>query len=579
MQYWRTKSRPRRRKPFCIHTKLLIINTSESEFSQAIRNRLRVAHGLQVKQVKCSFDLDVGIVQLNNDEDKETLLNDIRSIVLLNNQGTITFVETIQLTSYVVVDIENIRNLPSAEELSHRWCQVFGGGGTSTFQPLSVYFPNIIKVTSYSTEELQAAINNSVFTISNGQIAHVYVNRDCSYLEDIHNSSENIDTDLLFCYIITQLDMTEQERMNKDMCQEKAEQLYKTIKEKTLSSSMKQLKSSLFIQLSKESGTAVILASKNRSNLARTQKFMSMTLVNVFGHYIPKGEKLACRLVVKNIPMNVSIDMIKIHPIFKNNIRRINLISAEQSAAVIYLGDEAVLDKCLKVGAIEIDHSPLHLVPYSAAMTDDPSRRTINVQNWYGRKMLECKPDIAAFAHDHVIFKYKWDPDIWLEQFKAVSNKDTNKQHDTIRRMLRVTVMLNTLATIRKGKYSLKDGKTEVILQQQQMKTIVYNHKSKLLKLSSQSTIKIPFQSTRVRIINEDCVVSYANLAAQGFNPLLLNMANATSPGGGYPRGDGAQEENLFRRSDYCISLEYFLDHDHPHVQHQRLISNTEAKK
>ncbi|CAF5160363.1 unnamed protein product, partial [Rotaria sp. Silwood1] len=33
-------------------------------------------------------------------------------------------------------------------------------------------------------------------------------------------------------------------------------------------------------------------------------------------------------------------------------------------------------------------------------------------------------------------------------------------------------------------------------------------------------------------------------------------MANATNPGGGYRKGDGAQEENLFRRSDYYQSLD-----------------------
>ncbi|CAF1010364.1 unnamed protein product [Rotaria sordida] len=33
-------------------------------------------------------------------------------------------------------------------------------------------------------------------------------------------------------------------------------------------------------------------------------------------------------------------------------------------------------------------------------------------------------------------------------------------------------------------------------------------------------------------------------------------MANATSPGGGYRKGDGAQEENIFRRSDYYQSLD-----------------------
>ncbi|CAF4873212.1 unnamed protein product, partial [Rotaria sp. Silwood1] len=37
-------------------------------------------------------------------------------------------------------------------------------------------------------------------------------------------------------------------------------------------------------------------------------------------------------------------------------------------------------------------------------------------------------------------------------------------------------------------------------------------------------------------------------------------MANAHSPGGGYRKGDGAQEENLFRRSDYFRSLDIGLD-------------------
>ncbi|CAF5011277.1 unnamed protein product, partial [Rotaria socialis] len=37
-------------------------------------------------------------------------------------------------------------------------------------------------------------------------------------------------------------------------------------------------------------------------------------------------------------------------------------------------------------------------------------------------------------------------------------------------------------------------------------------------------------------------------------------MANATSPGGEYRKGDEAQEENLFRRSDYFRSLDIDLD-------------------
>ncbi|CAF4233041.1 unnamed protein product, partial [Rotaria magnacalcarata] len=73
---------------------------------------------------------------------------------------------------------------------------------------------------------------------------------------------------------------------------------------------------------------------------------------------------------------------------------------------------------------------------------------------------------------------------------------------------------------------------------------------------TSASNLKIPYASTSVKVVNEDCLIIYQKLVSEGRRPLLLNMANQTNPGGGYRKGDGAQEENLLRRSNYYRSLD-----------------------
>jgi uncharacterized protein (TIGR02452 family) len=57
-------------------------------------------------------------------------------------------------------------------------------------------------------------------------------------------------------------------------------------------------------------------------------------------------------------------------------------------------------------------------------------------------------------------------------------------------------------------------------------------------------------------VINDDCAIVYKNLVSKVYRPVILNMVNANNPGGGYRRGDGAQEETLFRRSNYYQSLD-----------------------
>lgn len=59
-----------------------------------------------------------------------------------------------------------------------------------------------------------------------------------------------------------------------------------------------------------------------------------------------------------------------------------------------------------------------------------------------------------------------------------------------------------------------------------------------------------------------DCLFAAKKLIDEGYRPAVLNMANRFCPGGGFLGGDGAQEENLCRRSFLYKALT--LDRFHP---------------
>jgi uncharacterized protein (TIGR02452 family) len=56
-------------------------------------------------------------------------------------------------------------------------------------------------------------------------------------------------------------------------------------------------------------------------------------------------------------------------------------------------------------------------------------------------------------------------------------------------------------------------------------------------------------------VLNKDCINVAMEYVERGFNPILLNMSSWRRPGGGVETGAGAQEEELFRRSNYFKHL------------------------
>jgi uncharacterized protein (TIGR02452 family) len=64
--------------------------------------------------------------------------------------------------------------------------------------------------------------------------------------------------------------------------------------------------------------------------------------------------------------------------------------------------------------------------------------------------------------------------------------------------------------------------------------------------------------NSKFSVINADCLETADMLLNAGFNPCVLNLANEQNPGGGVIEGYGAQEENLFRRTNLFMSLFQF---------------------
>lgn len=63
------------------------------------------------------------------------------------------------------------------------------------------------------------------------------------------------------------------------------------------------------------------------------------------------------------------------------------------------------------------------------------------------------------------------------------------------------------------------------------------------------------YDTTDVRVSKDDTIVAARRLQGEGLKPMVLNLADDCFPGGFVVAGSGAQEESLFRRSNYCISL------------------------
>jgi uncharacterized protein (TIGR02452 family) len=146
----------------------------------------------------------------------------------------------------------------------------------------------------------------------------------------------------------------------------------------------------------------------------------------------------------------------------------------------------------------------------------------------------------------------------WKSQFEAASkNKEGFRE-------LRAEVFQNTVKLVKNGGYYTADGFVHIPNKLPDDKTEFFDAPE---KLDDQF-----FYQTEYAVFNADCLETAELLLKAGFRPCVLNLANRQNPGGGVLSGSGAQEENLFRRTNLFLSLYQFADYAHEYgiKKHER---------
>ncbi|CAF0936839.1 unnamed protein product [Rotaria sordida] len=496
-------------------TDLAFINKNDFELADLIRHRINAMLRIKLIGIQCYSKLGVGFIRVEKNEIKEYLINDVGWIGLDSKDGSskIIFSEKLELISYIVLELTNEKdaaNLPKPDEVIARWIEVSKGEKPHSCDQVNIQFPNIYRIVVTSLDESILTVQHEDFAIKN-QIARIYLGADCSYFEDLPRSiTEN--------------------QIREAICKQIGLENISPL--------------SLHIELNKQANNACVIACDT------ARKWAKKSSLDLENKSISKKENLTCRLLLRRIPESYNIDTIVNHKTFNNKAK---IIKYRGENLILEISDKNIFDYYVRIGALRINDST-SLIMENYTPFSDPEEREIDSYTWYESEMFRYKPDIIQFVRnpDHEIFHFKWNSHLWLEQFKRFSSHDQsaskhvnarnfkNISPDVIRHQLQVTVMLNTIATIRKKSYIIGNRTIELNLEKN-LQTIIYNHQSKLQRGGPTPLKETPYKKTEIKVINEDCLVIYERLVLEGKKPMLLNMANATSPGGGYRKGDGAQ--------------------------------------
>ena len=156
-----------------------------------------------------------------------------------------------------------------------------------------------------------------------------------------------------------------------------------------------------------------------------------------------------------------------------------------------------------------------------------------------------------------------WNSNVFLAKYAPLMYRANQGDHIAYNqvRELRVQEYRNTIEIVNQGFYTTEEGRRVQfpIPTRMEHETTFYSRAFRV------DYIAVRPMATQVIVRNVDCLEEGVRLTHEGYNPAVLNMASRRIPGGGVMTGSGAQEENLFRRTNLFRSLyqftEYFINH------------------
>lgn len=151
-----------------------------------------------------------------------------------------------------------------------------------------------------------------------------------------------------------------------------------------------------------------------------------------------------------------------------------------------------------------------------------------------------------------------WNSKQWKEQFELLSAQRNAKQKEEaifLLRNMRADVFKHSVFLVRQG-YYYDQKQSKVSFPDSKIMIGATRFYDKLVTTFHIPTIN---SNTIIKVVNLDCLLAAEKLLKEGYHPAVLNMASRQNPGGGVQTGAGAQEENLFRRTNLFQSLFQFV--------------------